>query len=327
MHMSKDTAIYHARRSDRLGVHSLDHVGIYVPDLGQASVFYGAFGLDVRTSAAGLELRAFGNDHVWGTVATADTKLLGHVSFGAYEDDIDRIAERLSTMGVTLLPPPANVASNGVWFRDPHDMLVEIRAAPKVMPDEKAVRSVLSCPAGERGAVMRGETRQVRPTRMAHALFFTPDIETSVTFFRDALGLRVSDYPGPVAFLHGPHGSDHHLIAFAQSAAGIGFHHSAWDVASLDDVGLGAAQMASVGFDRGWGLGRHVLGSNYFHYVRDPWGSYAEYSYDIDFVPAEQEWKAGYPAPENSLFLWGPGVPEDFVTNFERPGTGPGGNA
>jgi len=25
----------------------------------------------------------------------------------------------------------------------------------------------------------------------------------------------------------------------------------------------------------GWGLGRHVMGSNYCHYVRDPWGSYA----------------------------------------------------
>ena len=31
-----------------------------------------------------------------------------------------------------------------------------------------------------------------------------------------------------------------------------------------------------------------VLGSNYFHYVRDPWGSFAEYSCDIDYIPKEQ---------------------------------------
>ena len=36
------------------------------------------------------------------------------------------------------------------------------------------------------------------------------------------------------------------------------------------------------------GVGRHVLGSNYFYYVQDPWGSFAEYSYDIDFVPADR---------------------------------------
>lgn len=37
-------------------------------------------------------------------------------------------------------------------------------------------------------------------------------------------------------------------------------------------IGLGAKQMADEVYTRGWGLGRHVLGSNYFHYIRDPWG-------------------------------------------------------
>jgi hypothetical protein len=33
------------RRTDLLGVHSLDHFCIAVPDLGEAQAFYGAFGL------------------------------------------------------------------------------------------------------------------------------------------------------------------------------------------------------------------------------------------------------------------------------------------
>jgi catechol 2,3-dioxygenase len=151
---------------------------------------------------------------------------------------------------------------------------------------------------------------------MAHALFFTPDIDATLDFYVRALGLKISDHPGPVAFLHGVHGSDHHLIAFAQSSA-PGYHHSAWDVSSMDEVGLGAAQMAEVGFKRGWGLGRHVLGSNYFHYVQDPWGSFAEYSFNIDYVPVDYDWVTGRPAPENSLFLWGPAPPTDFVVNYE----------
>ena len=76
-------------------------------------------------------------------------------------------------------------------------------------------------------------------------------------------------------------------------------------------------QMLAEGWDRGWGVGRHVLGSNYFYYVRDPWGSYCEYSYDIDYIPAGFEWPAANHDPEDSLYLWGPNVPEDFVVNYE----------
>ena len=74
------------------------------------------------------------------------------------------------------------------------------------------------------------------------------------------------------------------MIAFAKSEAG-GFHHASWDIASTHEVGLGAQQMADAGYRAGWGLGRHVLGSNYFHYVRDPWGSYSEYSSDHRLHP------------------------------------------
>jgi hypothetical protein len=51
--------------------------------------------------------------------------------------------------------------------------------------------------------------------------------------------------------------------------------------------------------------------------VRDPWGSYCEYSADMDYIPPSTEWLAGDHDPEDSMFLWGPTPPEDFVTNFE----------
>jgi len=75
--------------------------------------------------------------------------------------------------------------------------------------------------------------------------------------------------------------------------------------------------MRAAGFTEGWGVGRHVLGSNYFYYVRDPWGSHAEYSADIDFVPADLDWPATDHHPEDSLYVWGPAMPETFVTNYE----------
>ena len=79
----------------------------------------------------------------------------------------------------------------------------------------------------------------------------------------------------------------------------------------------GASHMADKGFVKGWGLGRHVLGSNFFHYVRDPWGSYAEYSSDIDYVPVDHDWEAKDHPPEDSFYVWGPTPPEEFAVNHE----------
>ncbi len=115
-------------------------------------------------------------------------------------------------------------------------------------------------------------------------LMFTPDVDRAIDFYSRNLGLRLSDRSDAVAFMHGIHGSDHHILAFARSET-TGMHHCSWDVGGIDDIGLGAMHMHDRGYRNGWGLGRHVLGSNYFHYVQDPWGSFAEYSADIDYIP------------------------------------------
>src|SRR5437899_1112800 len=114
----------------------------------------------------------------------------------------------------------------------------------------------------------------------------------------------------------GAHSSDHHMLAFAKSD-GPGLHHSSWDVGTLDDVGIGMQQMLDRGHTYGWGVGRHVIGSNYFYYVRDPWGSFAEYSYDIDFIPADVEWRAQHHPMEDAFYVWGPPPPDYFIQNHE----------
>ena len=52
------------------------------------------------------------------------------------------------------------------------------------------------------------------------------------------------------------------------------------------------------------------------------WGSYAEYSFDIDYIPASTAWEAWSTPAENSLYLWGPDVPADFVRNHETQSEG-----
>jgi catechol 2,3-dioxygenase-like lactoylglutathione lyase family enzyme len=160
---------------------------------------------------------------------------------------------------------------------------------------------------------------QVRPRRLSHVLRFTPDVPRMIRFCAEILGLRLTDRSGDmIAFLHGVHGSDHHLMAFAKGDA-PGLHHSSWDVGSVDEVGCGAEQMRAHGYADGWGVGRHVLGSNYFYYVRDPWKSWAEYSFGIDFVPADVDWPAADHLAEDSIYVWGPPLHPEFIVNFESP--------
>ena len=306
-----------AKRPGELGVHSLDHFSVAVPKMSVAEDFYAAFGLDLKADGNQLGLTTFGNPHRWGVLTEGPSKKLKYISFGVFEEDFEPIRARVEKAGVRLLDPPPGFDSDGFWFADPDGILIEVKVAEKSSPNDKVSFEMTSVPAGERGAPYRRLTDPVMPRRMAHILLFTTSIPKAIEFYSRTLGLRLSDRSGDgIAFLHGIHGSDHHMIAFAKSSA-PGFHHVSWDLPSVNLVGLGAMKMADRGYSAGWGMGRHVLGSNYFHYVRDPWGSYCEYSSDIDYIPVTCDWDAGDHPGEDSLYLWGPELPKDFVTNYE----------
>ena len=308
-----------SKRPGVQAVHSVQDFLIAVPDLAEAERFYTDFGLDVRRSADRLALHTFGHAHAWGHVVQAPgVKRLLSLSFGLYAEDEAALAQQVQARGLACPPPPGS-DPGGLWLRGPDSLAIQLVVASKVSPSVRALPQVRATPPGHGAAPARSRAGVVRPRRLSHLLLFASDVLASVAFYRDVLGLRLSDHSGDgIAFLHGAHGSDHHLIALAKSHAG-GLHHSSWDVGSVHDVGLGAETMKARGHDRGWGVGRHVLGSNYFYYVRDPWGSYAEYSFDIDHIPADLDWPAADHPPEDSFYVWGPQPPADFVTNFEHP--------
>jgi len=116
-----------------------------------------------------------------------------------------------------------------------------------------------------------------------------------------------------VTFLNGGPG-DHHIFGFIASTH-RGFHHASFEVPSIDAIALGADRMRSRGRDAGWGLGRHTIGSNFFHYNPDPWGSWIEWFSDIDQV--DDSWVAGeWEVPPH---LWGAPPPETFLANRGPP--------
>lgn len=297
------------------GIHSLDHFALYVPDMDRARHFFTAFGLALSDASDHVELRA-ADGHCAGRLYPGPAKRLAYLCFGCYQQDLATLLPQLEAAGARPAPP-APGWTEGHWYTDPDGNLLQLRVTPKTSPTGKTPNAHIDIPGNERGACNRSAAQQVRPRRLSHVLLFTPDVLRALDFYRDALGLRLSDRSRDIiAFMHASHGSDHHLLAFAKSPA-RGWHHSSWDVHGVDEVGMGAAQMAAAGYQEGWGTGRHVLGSNYFHYVRDPWGSFAEYSAHIDYIAAGHDWAGADHPPEDSLYLWGPDVPPYFIENSE----------
>ena len=291
-------------------VHSIDHYALFVPSLAEARTFFASFGLEVGETADALELRA-ADGHRWARMLQGPRKSLAYLSFNCFAEDYEALRQQAEVAGARFEAGDGE----GFWFRDPDGNLLQVRVGAKHMPDSKHAAAPVR-PA-VRGVGTRDEVARVRPRRLSHVLLFSPDVPQAVTFYERALGLRLSDHSQDIiAFTHAPHGCDHHLVAFCKSGA-KGFHHAAWEVDGVDEVGNGAEQMANAGYREGWGTGRHCLGSNYFHYVRDPWGSFCEYAADMDFIDAGSQWPAGDFPPENSLYLWGPSVPEYFVVNTE----------
>ena len=98
---------------------------------------------------------------------------------------------------------------------------------------------------------------------MGHIFLFVDDAERSVAFYRDVLGLRISDYVdatlGPntihAIFFHA--NARHHSLAMTAAKAPKRLHHFMLEVNALDDVGAAFDRSQDGGAPILLGLGRH----------------------------------------------------------------------
>ena len=51
--------------------------------------------------------------------------------------------------------------------------------------------------------------------------------------------------------------------------------------------------------------------------IRDPWGSFAEYFFDLDHIPESCAWEPRDFPEQEALYRWGPEPPPDFGENKE----------
>jgi catechol 2,3-dioxygenase-like lactoylglutathione lyase family enzyme len=301
-----------------MAVRSLLHYALEIPDQTVGERFYCSFGLvdePGRDDAVHLRPAALTRESV--RLYPGPRKRLHHVAFGAPGDDYAATLESIRRAGVPEVDAPRGVSEEGLWVRDPDGNLVTIRdEAPAAPPADPPLR--LNSPGHIQRQVDRGAPDaglRASPRRLGHVLLFTPDVPRQLDFYTRVLGLKLSDRAqGIIAFLRCT--TDHHNVAFLTSR-GPGFHHASFEVGSVDEIAMGALRMQEAGWQPGWGLGRHVIGSNFFYYIRDPWGSFAEYFHDLDYIPEQCAWEPRDFPEADALYRWGPPVPDDFGLNRE----------
>jgi catechol 2,3-dioxygenase-like lactoylglutathione lyase family enzyme len=299
-------------------VRALLHYALEVPDPAAGETFYRTFGLvDEPARGDAVHLRPAPVARACTLLYPGPKKRLHHLAFGAPGDELEAVRESIRRAGVREVDPPRGAPGGGFWIRDPDGHAVNVRpeAAPPPPADPPLA---VNTPGHILREVVRGAPdRGLRPAprKLGHVLLFTPDVGRQIDFYTRVLGLKLSDrVKGIIAFLRCT--TDHHNLALLASA-GPGFHHASFQVGSIDEIALGAARMQDAGWTMGWGLGRHVIGSNYFHYTRDPWGSFAEYYHDLDFIPEQCAWTPRDFPEADSLYVWGPPPPPEFVENAE----------
>ena len=301
-----------------MAVKGLIHYALEVPDPAKGEAFYRDFGLHAAEGGSnGAAVRLAAGRGCGGLLLyEGPRKRLHHVAFAAPGDAFEAVRAALKRAGVPEIEPPKEAPQAGIWLRDPDGNLINIRReAPAAVAAEPPLPYNGPGNALRRGARGLPDFERALPRRLGHVLFFTPDPAAAERFYTEVLGFKVSDrVPGVLSFLRCS--TDHHNLAFGKSSH-RGFHHASFEVGSFDEVGMGGMWMRERGWEPAWGMGRHAIGSNVFYYIRDPWGSYAEYFHDIDYIPEDAAWEPRAWDVKYALYCWGPDVPADFIDNKE----------
>jgi len=215
------------------------------------------------------------------------------------------VAERLQRQGTAVAwGTPSEAAARRVMgllkALDPNGVAVEVYWGPLVQAERPFVspRVIGGFEAGRLGA--------------GHIVLSVDDYEASLRFYRDGLGLLISDFieldmggagTTTVAFLHcGPR---HHSLAFAQFPAAKRLHHFMLELRDMDDVGATYDVCAERGVTITSTMGRHTNDRMTSFYMQTPSGFLLEYGHGGRLIDDER-WEVQL---HRSPSVWGHRAP------------------
>ncbi|MFZ0831776.1 MAG: VOC family protein, partial [Mycobacterium sp.] len=295
------------------------------PDLVRAETFARAFGFHaVLHTADELHVRGTDADSPCVLIRRGPRSRFVGLAFAADSDaDVVRLAD---ATGASVYRLPEAVGGVGVTVTDPNGLPVRVVAGTDALPTLPAQRPHtfnFGHDLRRTNATQRPPREPARVQRLGHVVLQSTKYRASLNFFLDHFGLIVSDFlyysgqrdRGPVmSFLRCDRGStptDHHTIAMVLGPSNR-YVHSAYQVCDLDAIAAGGEYLKDHGYQRSWGIGRHIQGSQIFDYWRDPDGFLVEHFSDGDMFDASLE-PGWAPLTASGLAQWGPPATKDFL--------------
>ena len=159
-----------------------------------------------------------------------------------------------------------------ITFNDPNGIATEIFYGPLVNFDFASPRAIAGFETGTQG--------------LGHIVLGVDDLDDSLHFYRDVLGMRISDFiqlsgvagGRRMAFFHcNPR---HHSLAFmAMPKTAKRLRHFMLQVKALDDVGMTYFLCQDQGVPVARGMGRHTNDHMVSFYMQSPSGFEVEYGW------------------------------------------------
>ncbi|HZR02779.1 MAG TPA: VOC family protein, partial [Burkholderiales bacterium] len=223
-------------------------------------------------------------------------------------------------------PRPIDAPGGGmsISLRDPDGIPVEVVygiAPAQPLPMREPLSINYAREKHRRGGTQRISKGPAQILRLGHVLFFASDFNRTRDWWRQYLGMLTSDtihagtednkLGGFLRCDRGAEFTDHHTIALFGGPVPK-LHHCSFEIQDFDAQVLGNEWLTSKGYKHAWGIGRHTLGSQIFDYWYDPYGVIMEHYADGDVFDASKPAESHHVGPD-SLFQWGPPVPEVFL--------------
>lgn len=157
--------------------------------------------------------------------------------------------------------------------------------------------------------------------RLGHVVLFTPDFAATTNWYMKWLGFLPTDILTPAdgnpcggffRLNRGANPADHHNLAVFASG-GPGVHHVSFESLDVDEIGQGQQYLKATEWTHFWGIGRHLLGSQFYDYWLDPTGLEWEHYADGDVMT--EDFDEGYfLVNRGELWAWGDDLPESTRT-------------